>query len=219
MEIQRWIIKSFRIFYKLVLIKKKIFLNSKSLLYHLKCEILADSVYNKPKCKGNTWWSHVFLLLHREDVRLSGLWEGDKRNLQLEKRELKATIGKLSLLFQGDMWNFLCMSKQRPRASSNRKRPQDYNRGFKIASAAQFTQHGELIATGAIQRQVCHEFVRPDVSNPCLIQTSDRAITQTLMPGKYLPLFPSKNNKEEPEIRRDGRGRILIWLTTPGINV
>ena len=79
-----------------------------------------------------------------------------------------------------------------------------------MASTAQFTQHGELIATGAIQRRVCHEFVRPDISNPCLIQTLDRAITQTLMPGKYLPLFPSRNNKKEPEIRRDGRGKILI---------
>ena len=87
---------------------------------------------------------------------------------------------------------------------------EDYNRGFKIASTAQFTQHGELIATGAIQRRVCHEFVRPDISNPCLIQTLDRAITQTLLPGKYLPLFPSRNNKKEPEIRRDGRGKILI---------
>lgn len=90
-------------------------------------------------------------------------------------------------------------------------------RGLKITTedSKQPPQHDShsmenLLQLEPSRRQVCHECVRPDISNPCLIQASDGAITQTLMPGKYLPLFPSRNNKEEPEIRRDGRGRILI---------
>ena len=86
-------------------------------------------------------------------------------------------------------------------------------RGFKITTedSKQPPQHNSPSMENLLQleRQVCREIVRPDVSSPCLIQTSDRAITHTFMPGKYLPFFPSRNNQEEPEIRRDGRGRIL----------
>lgn len=115
--------------------------------------MLEDSDYRVYIINQNVRGTHAEIRVifpHRENITLSGLWEGDQRNLRLEESE---RLGQDNFLFccERASESFMCMSKRWPRTPSKRRKLQDCNREVQLVCTAQITQYGEETAARVIR--------------------------------------------------------------------